>query len=608
MVGNVRAVIPISSLAVSRLLVTSVALAALSPAPRALAQLAPGEQPPDAPARAATAQVDPRVERELAGSDRASVFLMLRGGDAFAGHAQQAVLDALGSEFELAHRYRNIAAVAGELTQAGLSAAREHADVAAILFDSPGSGGLKEALPAAGVDRVQTLRGLKGTGVTVAVLDTGVSTRHPALQNAVVAQKCFTSRACAPSGAREGDSAEDDHNHGSNVAGIVASRGGGGVSVGYAPGANLVAVKVLNANNAGRTSDWVAGFDWVYSNLDRLKVKVINASLCTLEEYANAAECDRQEAALAAITSKLIGAGVTVVASSGNTGHTETLAAPACNSGVIAVGATYDSDLGRQPEEVATYRALGGAPWPACSDATTSATTLACFTSTGGARLDVLAPGSQITSAGRGNGVSMFRGTSQAAPGVAGLAALLLECNPSLTPRAIVEILKATGKPVMDPRNGMSYPMIRGVEAVEMGCPPGPPMPVPAPPVDPGSVAPGGPDVAPVTGGASAMAPSAGTTGTLQPSPPLPVGMSGAAGSALPGDSSRPNIAVTAAGAAAAPSSSAAALPAASDVAGGGCQISFAAPGGGADARLVAMAFALSLCFLRIAGRRRTQR
>lgn len=428
---------------------------------------------PGSPATPATdiAEVDPRVERALATEDRAGVFLMLRKAEASTATAQQTVISALGADFDVSHRYGSIRALAGSLTRAGLATARGLADVAAIQIDGEGSGGLAQALPAVGVDKVHDERGLTGKGVTVAVLDSGSPTLHPALKDAIVAQHCFTSGGCPPLNQNEGDSAEDDHNHGSNVTGIVASRGANGIAKGYAPGASIVAVKVLNRQNAGRVSDWVAGFDWVSTNLSVLNVKVINASLVSTQEYANAADCDRGEAALAAVTKKLIAAGVTIAASSGNTGHTATMTAPACNTGVIAVGATYDSDLGRQPESGGTYQALGGGSWPACSDAQTDAKTIACFTSTAGPRLDVLAPGSQITSTGKGTGMSMFRGTSQASPGVAGLAALLLECNPALAPSAILDVLKATGEMLMDPRSGFSYPLIRGMQAVEMACP-----------------------------------------------------------------------------------------------------------------------------------------
>jgi MYXO-CTERM domain-containing protein len=426
------------------------------------------DDPP--PTAAREVEVQRRVEQAFETQELVRVFVILREGEASLGGAQQAVLDSLGSNFDLWHRYRNIHALAGELSRAGLAQLRKHPAVSAVQLDGTGSGGLAEALPATGVDKLQSVRGLSGKGVTVAVLDSGASSTHPALMGAIVAQHCFTQGGCPPLNSREGESAEDDHNHGSNVTGIVGSRGGGGIAKGYAPGASLVPVKVLNRNNAGQISDWVAGFDWVLTNLPMLKVKVINASLVSTAEYANAADCDRSETALAAVTKKLIAAGVTITGSSGNTGHTMTMTAPSCNTGVIAVGATYDTNLGNQPESGGTYRDLGGGNWPACKDMNATAKTIACFTSTAGARLDLLAPGTQIASVGRGTGRSLFRGTSQAAPGVAGLAALLLECNPMLTPDKILSVLKMTGEPVMDPRTGMMYPLIRGVEAADAAC------------------------------------------------------------------------------------------------------------------------------------------
>ncbi len=415
-------------------------------------------------------EVQPRVERAFETQERVHVFLMLRDAEASIAQRQQRVIDALGPYFSVAHRYRNIPALAGELSREGLPVVKQQAAIAALQLDGEGHGGLAEALTATGVDMVQSMRGLTGKGVTVAVLDSGASNQHPALQGAITAQHCFTRGGCPPGNTSEGESAEDDHNHGSNVTGIVGSRGSSNVPKGYAPGSSLVPVKVLNRNNAGQVSDWVAGFDWVFENLSTLKVKVINASLVSTAEYATAAECDANESALAAIAKRLIDAGVTIAACSGNTGHTNTMPAPACNTGVIAVGATYDASLGTQPEQGGTYQALGGPNWPACSDSNTNTKTIACFTSTAGARLDLLAPGTQIASVGKGTTRSLFRGTSQASPGVAGLAALMLECNPMLTPSQIASTLKMTGEPVMDPRTGMSYPLIRGLQAIDAVC------------------------------------------------------------------------------------------------------------------------------------------
>jgi len=461
-------------------------------------------------------EVQRRVEEAFEREERVRVFIELAPTEAAAvSGSVNAVLQGLGDRFELAHRYRTIPWIAGTLHREGLGMLRQYASVSRVQLDGTGSGGLAQALPAVGVDKVQSVRGLTGKGITVAVLDSGATTMHPALKDAIVAQHCFTQGACPPGFASEGENAEDDHNHGSNVTGIVASRGAGQVSKGYAPGANIVSVKVLNRNNAGQISDWVAGFDWVAENLDMLKVQVINASLVSTQEYADAAQCDRSEGALAAVTKTLVERGVPITVSSGNTGNTDTMAAPACNTGVFAVGATYDTVLGSQPEG-GTYQSLGGPPWPNCSDNPTNSKTIACFTCTAGARLDLLAPGTQISSTGRGTGSSMFRGTSQAAPGVAGLTALMLECNPMLKPAAILDILKKTGEPIMDPRTGMMYPLVRGFEAVEMACPMN---------GVPGSAAGAGGAVAAAAGAGGSVAPAGGVAGT---------GASGAGGGTAP--------------------------------------------------------------------------
>jgi subtilisin family serine protease len=449
------------------------------------------------------AEVQERVITAFETEERVRVFIELQSNE-MAALSGDALLQTLGDRFELSHRYKTIPWIAGTLARDGLRTVREYPAVSRIQLDGTGTGGLAQAVPAVGVDKVQSIRGLSGKGVTVAVIDSGASTMHPALKDAIVAQHCFTQLACPPGFASEGESAEDDHNHGSNVTGIVASRGAGNIAKGYAPASNIVAVKVLNSNNAGQVSDWVAGFDWVADNLDKLKVNVINASLVSTAQYGTASQCDNSEGALAAVTKTLVDKGIPITVSSGNTGATATMGAPACNTGVFAVGATYDADLGSQPEG-GTYRSLGGPNWPNCSDNPTNTKTMACFTCTAGARLDVLAPGTQITSTGKGTGSSMFRGTSQAAPGVAGLTALMLECNPTLKPAMILDILKKTGEPIMDPRTGMSYPLIRGMEAVEMACPMG---------GTPMGAAGGGGAMAPGAGAGGSTTPATGTAGT----------------------------------------------------------------------------------------------
>ena len=151
---------------------------------------------------------------------------------------------------------------------------------------------------------------------------------------------------------------------------------------------------------------------------------------------------------------------MTIFASAGNQGSASQLSAPACNSGVIAVGATYKSDQGRQPPsgEANTFRDEFGASFAPCFDGTTAFDEVACFSNSNDC-VDLVAPGVVIIADGLGTGTSAYRGTSQASPAAAGVAALMLECNPALTPARIKSILQTTGVPVVDGK--MENPSLR---------------------------------------------------------------------------------------------------------------------------------------------------
>jgi len=366
--------------------------------------------------------------------------------------------------------FRGVPAVAARATPQALEQLRLDPEVTHVQVDARGEGQLKEAVPAIGGDRVKSVLGLTGKGVRVAVLDTGIVTQHPDLSDAVVAQHCFTQRACPPLGGAEGTSAEDDHGHGSNVTGCIASNGK--VSApGFAPDVEVVAVKINDSNDSGNESDWVAGFDWVYDNLDTLKVQVVNASIGTIATHSTQAECDQAHPALRRAIDNLVQAGVTVFVASGNGGLSNKLPAPACISGgAIVVGATYDSSVGKQPEgNYATF----GARWAGfgrCADATTAFDQVACFTNTT-SRVDIMAPGAQILSDTLRNRTELYVGTSQASGVAAGVAALMLQCNPELTPAEVKQHMQASGPKVLDPKNGLMFPSLRAFEAVSLACP-----------------------------------------------------------------------------------------------------------------------------------------
>ena len=232
------------------------------------------------------AGVEEQVFQALAADDTVDVIVSLRAPSLTLGmaarrdhiaRAQQGVLSRHGG-FAARHRYRSVPALAGRLSRAAFDALASDPDVAYVQLDAASSGHLYQAVPATGADRIRGQLGLSGKGVRVAILDTGVDTTHPDLRGSIVAQHCFTHGDCPPNHTNEGGSAEDDHGHGSNVAGVVSADGVVGAA-GFAPDAELVVVKVIDSGNAAFASDEVAGLDWIYENLDTLGVQVVNMSV-----------------------------------------------------------------------------------------------------------------------------------------------------------------------------------------------------------------------------------------------------------------------------------------------------------------------------------------
>ena len=352
-------------------------------------------------------------------------------------------------DLELRHRYRALPGMAGRLTPRGLAALLRDPDVVHVDEDAGGSGQLLQALPLANVDEVKA-QGYRGAGITVAVLDSGVSTNHADIgAAAVVAEECFCSGGggCCPAGgaAQSGPgAAADDHGHGTNVTGIVTSDGTIAPE-GAAPDAAIVAIKVLDSNDAFCcSSDVIAGLDWIITS--RPDVDVVNLSLGTFATYAG--ECDAANGTnmmYAEAIDALRAQGVVSVVASLNGGSTTQMSAPACIGSAVSVGAVWDASLG-------SVTAFG------CTDAT--APDLPTCWSNRNTTTDLFAPGAPMTSTGIGGGTSTFVGTSQAAPLVAACAALLLESDPELTPGELEAALESSPTWVTDPVTSLAYPRL----------------------------------------------------------------------------------------------------------------------------------------------------
>ena len=369
------------------------------------------------------------------------------------------------SDFTLIYRHDALPGLTGIVSQAGLVKLSGDPAVAAITLDGVGSGGagavpiggtvaalpLSHSVPMIRAGQVHA-RGITGSGVTVAVLDSGADTDHPDLADSISGQECFLSGSgsrCPNGSTRQSGvgAAEDDLGHGTNVTGIITSNGGVS-SVGVAPGAHVLLYKVLNSSNAGLFSDWDAALNDIIAH--HPEVRVVNMSLVSFTTYGGS--CGSVDPTTATAFSTLNAAGVSIFVSSGNNGTKSSMTFPACVPGAVSVGAVYDQNFSSS-----TF--FGCTNTPATMDVPT------CW-SNSTASLDLLAPGSFIVSDGLGGGTSAYTGTSQAAPHAAGVAALMLQQTPSLTPQQTKARLKAKGVARTDPANSVVTPRIDALAAI----------------------------------------------------------------------------------------------------------------------------------------------
>jgi serine protease AprX len=295
-------------------------------------------------------------------------------------------------------------------------------------------------------------RSLTGQGVTVALLDSGVS-QVAGLDGA--GKVTF-----GPDLSIEGNGVltqQDAFGHGTFMAGIIAGRGTDGpssdlakapanIQLGVAPDAGLLAMKLATTDGSVDVSQVIAALDWVTQHPvlpDGTRVRVINLSYGTDSAQHYLAD------PLAAAAENAWQHGIVVVTSAGNDGDgAGRLSDPAIDPYVIAVGAT-DSNT----------KLNGWAP---------KRTTVASFSQVGSTErhVDLVAPGTSLVSARAPGsfvdvnnpsglvsgdvGGKLFRGggTSQAAAVVSGSVALLLQAYPSLTPDQVKFALTSSADPV----------------------------------------------------------------------------------------------------------------------------------------------------------------
>ncbi len=284
-----------------------------------------------------------------------------------------------------------------------------------------------------------------GSGLAVAVLDTGLRTTHVDFAGRVVAQRNHTS----DNGGDENDATDGD-GHGTNVGGIICA---GDDHIGMAPGANIIPMKVLGNNGSGSFAAVEDALQWVIDNRDAHNITAVCMSLGAGDN--NQDDDFSPVPVLRERFQALRDLNVAVGLAAGNDFAThdseQGMSFPAILRETVTVGAVYDDFAG--PFSYGSgARAFSSAP-----DRITPFSQRLHESVSPDCRTDIFAPGAPVTSAGIQNdhGESVQQGTSQATPCVVGIMLLMQDLHLRLTERLptvdnLVEWMRRSGVQIND--------------------------------------------------------------------------------------------------------------------------------------------------------------
>lgn len=277
------------------------------------------------------------------------------------------------------------------------------------------------------VDLAQQQTGYDGSGVTVAVIDTGIDSTHVGLDdqdddNSTNDPKviAFYDAVNAPDKTNGTEiQAYDDQGHGSHCAGTVAGTGAPTYEhPGMAPQAFLVGVKVLDAGGSGSFATVMGGMQWTVDNRYQFNIRAASMSL---GGFGAIEWTSSEEDSVNRYANEMVRAGITMLIAAGNTAGPGTIGTPGSSEDSITVGALNKNTA------IAEYSSEGP-------------------TEEARVKPNVAFVGSDVMSVqhNSGNGYVAFSGTSMATPGVAGTVALMLQANPDLSPFDVRNILQET--------------------------------------------------------------------------------------------------------------------------------------------------------------------
>jgi serine protease AprX len=394
---------------------------------------------------------------EEAGADQSVPVVVMTGRPIL--DSEEAEARAAGAQ--LSRRFGKLSGYAAQVPAGALRRLAAIRGVLGVSYDSEVAGANDLNYVTVGADLAAreysgSNPGLDGSGVTIAVVDSGVAA-HPDLGSRLVAEVEIV-------GHEKGFA--DPYGHGTHVAGIIAGDGAASSDPksfrrfnGIAPKARIVSVRVLDAKGGGRVSDVLSGIDWVLEHQDEYGIRILNLSLGHPVEEPSITDplCRAVEAAW--------GAGILVVIAAGNAGGEgyASIHSPGNDATILTVGASNNFQSGSRSDDIlTTYTSRG----PTSFDHVVKPDLVAPGNRTlslraVGSTLDEAYPSLRVkqglfrddpASAGEDSLYFQMSGSSMAAGVVSGMAALMIQADPSLTPDTLkARLMKSAEKrPVYD--------------------------------------------------------------------------------------------------------------------------------------------------------------
>jgi serine protease AprX len=326
-------------------------------------------------------------------------------------------------------------------------------DVAMIHYSPDGEFFLSSSLPTIGVPGVWQEFGYKGENVTIAIIDTGIDDEHVALDDLDDDPATDDPKVIAFYDAHQHPGQDDgtyepyDNNgHGTHVAGTAAGTGAPTFdNIGVAPKANLVGIKIGSGSIPYDAAE--RGLQWAIDNKEKFGIDIVS---CSWGIFIGGPANQNGNSPMSRLMDEVVEAGMVAFVAAGNTAVSLTVYAPADSEKALTVGSVNDNHV------LSIFSSQGP-------------------TADGRIKPDICAVGESVRAprANSDTGYVTYDGTSMACPMAAGVAALVLEANPNLTPDIVKQLFHETSEHNTDarfpvsPNNGYGWGVVEAYGVVK---------------------------------------------------------------------------------------------------------------------------------------------